>query len=105
YNTPLDRAGAQLRAATTQTPRRPIGAGGARGASRSGSMSLITTHALFAPKVQRKVRNGIAGLAAGGASLDRQKPRPIRAFSAMPLDGQRRRITLAEDPASTRPER
>src|SRR5213078_1991827 len=104
YNTPLDRAGAQLRAATTQTPRRPIGAGGARGASRSGSMSLITTHALFAPKVQRKVRNGIAGLAAGGASLDRQKPRGQFA----PYDAARwplRRTTLAEDPGSTRPER
>jgi hypothetical protein len=31
---------AQQRAATTQTPRRPIGAGGARGASRSGSVSV-----------------------------------------------------------------
>ena len=67
-------------------------------------MSLITTHALFAPKVQRKVRNGIAGLAAGGASLDRQKPRGQFA----PYDAARwplRRTTLAEDPGSTRPER
>src|SRR5262249_6737859 len=56
------RAGglAQQRAATTQTPRRPIGAGGVRGASRSGSASVITTHALFARKVQRKLSNGVA---------------------------------------------
>src|SRR5262245_8134854 len=53
---------AQQRAATTQTPRRPIGAGGVRGASRSGSASVITTHALFARKVQRKLSNGVAGL-------------------------------------------
>jgi hypothetical protein len=33
---------------------------------------VITTHALFALKVQRKVTNGVAGLPAGGASLDRQ---------------------------------
>src|SRR6516164_6531465 len=46
------------RAATTQTPRRPIGAGGVRGASRSGSASVITTHALLARKVQRKLSNG-----------------------------------------------
>jgi hypothetical protein len=67
-------------AATTQTPRRPFGAGGGRGASRSGSVSTTTTHALFALKVQRKVSNGVAGLAAGGASLDRKKSRPIRAL-------------------------
>src|ERR671923_228649 len=36
-------------------PRRPIGAGGVRGASRSGSASVLTTHALFAHKVQRKL--------------------------------------------------
>src|SRR5947208_2142998 len=60
-NTPLDRAGAIARR-TTQTPRRPIGAGGARGASRSGSVSVITTHALFARKVQRKLSNGVAAL-------------------------------------------
>jgi hypothetical protein len=44
------RAGglAQQRAATTQTPRRPIGAGGVKGASRSGSASMITTRSLCA---------------------------------------------------------
>jgi hypothetical protein len=36
---------AQQRAATTQTPRRPISAGGGRGASRSGSVS-VATHTL-----------------------------------------------------------
>src|SRR5262249_34797811 len=69
---------AQQRAATTQTPRRPIGAGGVRGASRSGSASVITTHALFARKVQRKLSNGVAGFAAGGSSSDRKRSRPIR---------------------------
>src|SRR5262249_20728284 len=63
---------AQQRAATIQTPRRPIGAGGVRGASRSGSASVITTHALFARKVQRKLSNGVAGFAAGGSSLDQR---------------------------------
>jgi len=36
---------------------------------------VTTTHALLALKVQRKVSNGVAGLAAAGSSLDRQKPR------------------------------
>jgi hypothetical protein len=36
---------------------------GVRGASRSGSASVITTHALFARKVQRKLSNGVAGFA------------------------------------------
>jgi hypothetical protein len=67
---------AQQRAATTQTPRR-----WARGASRSGSVSVITTHALFALKVQRKVSNRVAGLAAGGASLDREKSRQFVPYS------------------------
>src|SRR5205807_6873135 len=97
HTTLLSIVPAQLRAATTQTPRRPIGAGGARGASRSGSMSLITTHALFARKVQRKLSNGIAGLAADGASLDPQKSQANSRLTAMPLDGQRRPITLAEE--------
>src|SRR6516165_1166095 len=63
---------AQQRAATTQTPRRPIGAGGVRGASRAGSASVITTHALFARKVQRKLSNGVAGFAAGRSSSDQR---------------------------------
>jgi hypothetical protein len=29
---------------------------------------VITTHALFARKVQRKLSNGVAGFAAGGSS-------------------------------------
>jgi hypothetical protein len=49
---------------------------------------VITTHALFALKVQRKVSNGVAGLAAGDAAR-------------WPTSARR---TLAEDPASTRPE-
>ena len=39
-----------------------LGAGRARGTSRSGSASVITTHALFARKVQRKLSNGVAAL-------------------------------------------
>src|SRR5205807_9060527 len=80
------RAGglAQPRAATTQTPRRPIGAGGVRGASRSGSASVITTHALLARNVQRILSHGVAGFAAGGSSSDRKRSRPIRAFLATP---------------------
>src|SRR5438094_7383994 len=61
---------AQHRAATTQTPRRPIGAGGGEELSRSGSVPVITTHALFARKVQRKLSNGVAGFSPGGSSLD-----------------------------------
>src|SRR5262249_36311611 len=63
---------AQHRAATTQTPRRPIGAGRGEERSRLGLLSVTTTDALFAGKVQRKVRNGVAQLAAG-SSLDRPK--------------------------------
>ena len=64
---------------------------------------MITTHALFARKVQRKLSNGVAGFAAGGSSSDRKRSRPIRAFSATPRDGQRRCRTLAEDPGRTQP--
>src|SRR5262249_58853087 len=42
---------------------------------------VITTHALFARKVQRKLSNGVAGFGPGGSSLDRQKSRAIRASS------------------------
>jgi hypothetical protein len=41
----------------------------------SGSLSVTTTDALFAGKVQRKVRNGVAGFAAAGSSLDRAENR------------------------------
>jgi len=36
---------------------------------------VITTHALFARKVQRKLSNGVAGFAAGGSSSDRKRSR------------------------------
>src|SRR5262244_1252106 len=100
----LSRASAQQRAATTQTPRRPIGAGGVRGASRSGSASVITTHALFARKVQRKLSNGVAGLAAGGSSSDRKRSRPIRGFSATPQMANVRAERLLKIPAEPSPE-
>jgi hypothetical protein len=77
---------------------------GERSASRSGSASVITTHALLARKVQRKLSNGVAGFAAGGSSSERKRSRPIRAFSATPHDGQRPCRTLAEDPGRTGPE-
>src|SRR5206468_9726630 len=46
------------RSATTQTPRRLIGAGGARGASRSGSAGGQTSNTIahFAPDFGRKER-------------------------------------------------
>jgi RNA polymerase sigma factor (sigma-70 family) len=40
-----------------------------------GLFKKITCDALFATKVQRKLSNSIAGFAAGGSSLDRQKSR------------------------------
>src|SRR5215211_1021744 len=55
---------AQHRAATTQTPRRPMRRWRGRGAKPSGLLSVATTDALFAGKVQRKVSNGVAQLAA-----------------------------------------
>jgi hypothetical protein len=64
---------------------------------------VITTHALFALKVQRKVSNAVAGFATGGASLDRQKSRAKSCLTAMPLDGQYRRRTLLKIPAALGP--
>ena len=102
--TAISETSAQQRAATTQTPRRPIGAGGVRGASRAGSASVITTHALFARKVQRKPSNGVAGFAAGRSSSDRRRDRgQFVPCSATPHDGQRLCRTLAEDPAKPSP--
>jgi hypothetical protein len=59
---------------------------------------VITTHARFARKVQRKLSNGVAGFAAGRSSPDREKrSRPIRAFS-LRIRGaaaQRRVVSMA----------
>src|SRR5438552_11910034 len=74
---------AQHRAATTQTPRRPTGRWRGRGAKPSGLLSVTTTDALLALKVQRKVSNGVAGLAAAGSSLDRQKIAASPAITAI----------------------
>jgi hypothetical protein len=49
---------------------------------------VITTDALFAAKVQRKVSNGVARLAVAGSSLDRLKIAAIAAVSAMRLDDE-----------------
>ena len=46
-----------------------------RGAKPSGLLSVTTTDALFARKVQRKLSNGVAGLAPAGSSLDRAENR------------------------------
>ena len=80
-----------MRPPTTQSPRRPIGAGGVRGGSRSGSLSVVTTHALFARKVQRKVSNGVAAFAARGSSLIGKNRGNFRVISAMQIDDQRLR--------------
>ena len=72
--TPLTRAGATSRR-HHPNPAEAHGALAGRGVSRSGSLSVSTTHALFARKVQRKESNGVAGLAAAASSLDRQKSR------------------------------
>ena len=84
------RAGGIVRPPTTQNPRRPIGAGGVRGGSRSGSLSVVTTHALFARKVQRK-SNGVAAFAARGSSLIGKNRGNFRVISAMQIDDQRLR--------------
>jgi hypothetical protein len=50
-------------------------------------------------KVQRKVRNGVAGLAAAGSFLDRQKSRQFRVISAdAALDRQHLRQNPHQDP-------
>jgi len=51
--------------------------------SRPGSLSVTTTDALFAGKVQRKVSHGIAGLAAAGSSRHRQKIAAIPASASI----------------------
>ena len=53
----LSIGSAQKRAATTQTPRRPTGAGGG-GASRSGSVSVNHMHAPFKGEVECKMTSG-----------------------------------------------
>jgi hypothetical protein len=66
-------------------------------------VSVITTHALFALKVQRKVSNGIAGFAAAGSSwIDRNLGNSC-AISAMQLDDQYPRENAYFDPG-IRPE-
>jgi len=53
-------------------------------------VSVITTHALFALKVQRKVSNGIAGLAVVRArtAMTRAALPPRRSSNANSLHGQ-----------------
>src|SRR5215471_5693622 len=80
--TPLPCAGATSRRHHLN-PAEAHGRWRGRGAKPSGLLSVTTTHALLALKVQRKVSNGIAGLAAAGSSLDQAKiaavPAPQRA--------------------------
>src|SRR5256885_17114233 len=65
----------------------PSALAGGEEQARQGSASVITTHALFARKVQRKLSRGVAGFAAGGSSSERKRSRPIHAFSCTPDDG------------------
>ena len=65
---------------------------------------MITTHALLARKVQRKLSNGVAGFAAGGSSSDRKRARPIRAFSATPQMANVRAERLLKIPPEPSPE-
>jgi hypothetical protein len=67
------------------------------------------THALFALKVQRKVSNGVAGLATGGASLDRQTSRQFVTYSdaaRWPNTGAERllKIPAARGPSGISPQ-
>jgi hypothetical protein len=74
----------QTRAPPPPKPRGgPRGAGGGEEQTGQASLSAITTHALFALKVHRKVSNGVAQLAAAGSSLDRPQTAAIPAISAM----------------------
>src|SRR5262249_888316 len=51
-----------------------------RGAKPSGLLSVTTKHALLALKVQRKVSNGVAVLAAAGTLITERPPhRSVRA--------------------------
>jgi hypothetical protein len=85
------------------THLRPRGTGGGKGASRPGSLSVTTTDALFAGKVQRKVSNGIAGLAAAGSSRHRQKIAAIPASaSILPRSWHRARAAPPTVAARTR---
>ena len=49
------RGGWRTARRTTQTPRRPNGVGGARGANRSGSASVTSIHAPFTTEVECKM--------------------------------------------------
>jgi len=69
-----------------------------------GHTSAITTRALLARKVQRKLSNGVAGFAAGGSSSDRKRARPIRAFSATPQMANVRAERLLKIPPEPSPE-
>src|SRR5262245_11130559 len=80
--TPLPCAGATSRR-HHPNPAEAHGRWQGRGAKPSGLLSVTTTHALLALKVQRKVSNGVAGLAAAGSSLDRPKIAAIPTLSAI----------------------
>src|SRR5260221_10927814 len=92
----LSRASAQPRAGSwrnsTPPPPKPREGPSALARQRSEPVWLGVrnhTHALFALKVQRKLSNGVAGFAAAGSSLDRQKiAGNPRAISAMQIDDQ-----------------
>src|SRR5262249_31579665 len=80
--TPLTRAGATSRR-HHPNPAEAHGRWRGRRAKPSGLLSVTTTHALFARKVQRKESNGVAGLAAAVSSLDSAETAAIPALSAI----------------------
>src|SRR5262249_29760006 len=78
--TPLDRAGATSR----RHHLNPAEAHGALAGERSKPVRLAVrdhTDALLAGKIQPKMGNGVARLAAAGSSLDRPKIAAIPAIS------------------------
>src|SRR5262245_40295191 len=90
--TPLPCAGATSRRHHLN-PAEAHGRWRGRGAKPSGLLSVTATHALLALKVQRKVSNGVAGLAAAGSSLDRPKSRQSPPLSDRPTP----RATIAAE--------
>src|SRR5436853_4268064 len=82
----------------------PSALAGVRGASRSGSASVLTTHALFAREVQRKLSDHVAGFAAAGPSSDRKRSRPIRGSRRRRVMANVRAERLLKTPAEPSPE-
>jgi hypothetical protein len=105
HTTLLSIVPAQQRAATTQTPLRPIGAGGARGASQSGSVSVITTTRSLCAQSPAQSEEWCCWFGRRRSIFGSAEIAAIRALQRCRSMAKRRHITLAEDPDRTRPER